>query len=692
MFLKHGDYYAYTGQDSMVHVMETPDLANPREFAAIDLMPFCNWTITDLSYDEQSSSFLCSTLAPNVIQFTLSLEDEQFEPSSLSLFHTERYVYSCQLSQGGSSFISGQRGGIITFSAADFSQRNIRRYQVSEDVNSVRYIDKAENLILAGSDDGNCRVYDVRSQSDNPVQFLAGHSSGITYAEGNSSGTYVLSNSKDQTVKLWDLRNVTTTSEDAVSPIDFDYRVSEFPFESTTTRKDASLTTYRGHCVYDTLIRCHFSPVETTGEQYIYAGSCNNKGYIWSIDGSLVSTVDGIKCDERVNNPEAEEPLINDGYYSRVIIRDLNWHPQKPAIYASVGKTETGTDSGEVLYIPYNHRYEISNAKRQDWVYEVDTDDEGSNDLDDSVPIERTGYYKMRRSYVSAHNSFGLGSSRPLVRDARREHFLGYTENLERMDIQASGPEINTVDQVEDILQYNLNSDFTLPVSTRTFRSNGDRGTLMANDFESDSSSIKEEEMYMAQVADGVHPSNSFMPDDEKPIDINDYWLMNRQKWRCLNRNTKTGPVFNKTGITDQNSSLRQFLGTKNREDNGSTQHRNQLIRSDVMRLREFSRPLGMRRGPFRVRPTNTNYFSDTHSDDEDYYPDSSPQDPDDNDSEFSYSDFENENSGGWETGRHMYALVQLSDDDVGYVSGLSSHENLPGPFEDDDMDEEMGW
>lgn len=89
----------------------------------------------------------------------------------MSLFHTERYVYSCQLSQGGSSFISGQRGGIITFSAADFSQRNIRRYQVSEDVNSVRYIDKAENLILAGSDDGNCRVYDVRSQSDNPVQF-----------------------------------------------------------------------------------------------------------------------------------------------------------------------------------------------------------------------------------------------------------------------------------------------------------------------------------------------------------------------------------------------------------------------------------------------------------------------------------------------------------------------------------------
>jgi DDB1- and CUL4-associated factor 11 len=36
---------------------------------------------------------------------------------------------------------------------------------------------------------------------------------------------------------------------------------------------DCSVMTYRGHAVLRTLIRCHFSPAETTGSQYIYSGS-----------------------------------------------------------------------------------------------------------------------------------------------------------------------------------------------------------------------------------------------------------------------------------------------------------------------------------------------------------------------------------------------------------------------------------
>ncbi len=32
---------------------------------------------------------------------------------------------------------------------------------------------------------------------------------------------------------------------------------------------------YRGHTVLRTLIRCHFSPAETTGSQYIYSGSAD---------------------------------------------------------------------------------------------------------------------------------------------------------------------------------------------------------------------------------------------------------------------------------------------------------------------------------------------------------------------------------------------------------------------------------
>ena len=38
--------------------------------------------------------------------------------------------------------------------------------------------------------------------------------------------------------------------------------------------------TYRGHSVLRTLIRCHFSPAETTGAQYIYSGSADGKIHV----------------------------------------------------------------------------------------------------------------------------------------------------------------------------------------------------------------------------------------------------------------------------------------------------------------------------------------------------------------------------------------------------------------------------
>lgn len=38
--------------------------------------------------------------------------------------------------------------------------------------------------------------------------------------------------------------------------------------------------TYRGHSVLRTLIRCHFSPTETTGAQYLYSGSADGKIHV----------------------------------------------------------------------------------------------------------------------------------------------------------------------------------------------------------------------------------------------------------------------------------------------------------------------------------------------------------------------------------------------------------------------------
>ena len=44
--------------------------------------------------------------------------------------------------------------------------------------------------------------------------------------------------------------------------------------------KDCSVMTYRGHAVLRTLIRCYFSPIETTGGQYLYSGSYDGKIHV----------------------------------------------------------------------------------------------------------------------------------------------------------------------------------------------------------------------------------------------------------------------------------------------------------------------------------------------------------------------------------------------------------------------------
>ena len=44
--------------------------------------------------------------------------------------------------------------------------------------------------------------------------------------------------------------------------------------------KDCSVMTYRGHAVLRTLIRCYFSPGETTGGQYLYSGSYDGKIHV----------------------------------------------------------------------------------------------------------------------------------------------------------------------------------------------------------------------------------------------------------------------------------------------------------------------------------------------------------------------------------------------------------------------------
>lgn len=138
--------------------------------------------------------------------------------------------------------------------------------------------------------------------SGKPSGVLIGHTEGITYVSAKGDGRYVISNGKDQTVRLWDLRKMRTSAEyEEVEGQNygshFDYRYvfmwkakiqschldsyPPYPRPKYSAHPlDCSVMTYRGHSVLRTLIRCHFSPAETTGARYIYSGSADGRIHV----------------------------------------------------------------------------------------------------------------------------------------------------------------------------------------------------------------------------------------------------------------------------------------------------------------------------------------------------------------------------------------------------------------------------
>jgi WD repeat-containing protein 23 len=159
-----------------------------------------------------------------------------------------------------------------------------------------------------------CRDRRSLGSHANPTGVLVGHTEGVAYVSPKGDGRYVVSNGKDQTMRLWDLRKMRSYSEWEAMPKrsyglspNWDYRSvcrpsllgrrATFGYHLRlyvhrngryrTPRYDAhpkncSVMAYRGHHVLRTLIRCHFSPQETTGASYLYSGSSDGRIHVCS--------------------------------------------------------------------------------------------------------------------------------------------------------------------------------------------------------------------------------------------------------------------------------------------------------------------------------------------------------------------------------------------------------------------------
>lgn len=229
-------------------------------------------------------------------------------------------------------------------------QTVLRLQNHDDDVNAVCFGDSSSpHILYSGSDDTTLRVWDRRSMGDGrEAGVFMGHTEGLTYVDSKGDGRYVLSNGKDQMMKLWDLRKMMTTAEfDKIDPrrytTGFDYRFMSYSEEDYEPHPhDCSIVTFRGHRVLKTLIRCHFSPPGSTNSRYVYSGSEDGKVYIYNLDATLAGTIDVGQA--TVDSRPQDQDIFATTYEMRsgelrwrTCVRDASWHPNAPVL---AGKSE----------------------------------------------------------------------------------------------------------------------------------------------------------------------------------------------------------------------------------------------------------------------------------------------------------------------------------------------------------------
>lgn len=289
------------------------------------------WTITDTSLSPDQRYLAYSSMSPIVhivnaaSASTQSLANVNEIHDGLDFSGEDDGVYSfgifsLKFSTDGREIVAGSSDDSIYVYDLEANKLSLRILAHKCDVNTVCFADESGHIIFSGSDDSLCKVWDRRCFKANgrPAGTLMGHIEGITFIDSRGDGRYLISNGKDQMIKLWDIRKMASNSKcnQGYRNYEWDYRWMDYPPPATSLKHpfDQSLATYRGHSVLRTLIRCYFSPAYSTGQRYIYTGSHDASVYIYDVvSGAQVGRLE----------------------HHRMTVRDCSWHPYYPMLVSS---------------------------------------------------------------------------------------------------------------------------------------------------------------------------------------------------------------------------------------------------------------------------------------------------------------------------------------------------------------------
>ncbi|KAJ3132124.1 hypothetical protein HDU90_007557 [Geranomyces variabilis] len=349
-FSDDGNFFFSCTQDFRLHMYNTTDPANIEKTGTIQ-GERGQWTITDCSLSPDNSKMIYSSITPVVHLANVDFDrDPETHHTALDFDPTGDGfgIWSVRFSGDAKEIVAGASNECLY--VFDIETRTVLHEIEGHDdhVNAVCFAEqRSPHILFSASDDSFVKIWDRRSlgRDSKPAGVFVGHTEGVTYLDSKSDGRYALSNGKDQTMKMWDLRKCVEAGQFASDETlqvgyyaeNWDYRSDNYPGPRDFRHpRDCSVQTFTGHSVLKTLIRCHFSPAYT-GQRYVYTGSADGIVRIYNLDGSLVNelnTNDGLKGNDQPLRMAFDFFLPRRSWTGQVT-RDVSWHPHLPYIIST---------------------------------------------------------------------------------------------------------------------------------------------------------------------------------------------------------------------------------------------------------------------------------------------------------------------------------------------------------------------
>lgn len=242
-FSEDGSFFFACGQDFKVRMYDT---SNPYDWRYYKTVHYYHgqWTITDASLSPDNKHLAYSSIKSQICLANTERGDDS-EPQMLDFSDMGSGghgfnggggwgrsrghfgIWSLRFSGDGREIVAGTSDQSVYVYDLEARRSILRIPGHNDDVNAVCFGDKmSPHILYSGSDDTTLKVWDRRSlASMRPAGMFLGHTEGLTYIDSKGDGRYVISNAKDQTCKLWDLRKMISTDQgETINP-----QVSHFP-------------------------------------------------------------------------------------------------------------------------------------------------------------------------------------------------------------------------------------------------------------------------------------------------------------------------------------------------------------------------------------------------------------------------------------------------------------------------------